>query len=177
MLGAIVQQDGVPATPGSTATSTATPASAEATPLDEAPSDDAIAEALQPFDGDLSSMQERRRIRMLVPFSCTNYFLDKGRQVGVTAEAGHALEEFVNKQHSKPATFSSTSPSFLSAGKSSSYPFVVITQVVVSELARTTWRAAPLLSSLPRLSADQPVRRFQSGSNRAKTTGEAHRPS
>jgi hypothetical protein len=70
------KQDGVPATPGSTTTSTATPASAEATPLDEAPSDDAIAEALQPFDGDLSSMQERRRIRMLVPFSCTNYFLD-----------------------------------------------------------------------------------------------------
>jgi membrane-bound lytic murein transglycosylase MltF len=92
------KQDGVPATPGSTATSAATPASAEATPLDEAPSDDAIAEALQPFHGDLSAMQERRRIRMLVPFSRTNYFLDKGRQIGVTAEAGHALEEFVNKQ-------------------------------------------------------------------------------
>jgi membrane-bound lytic murein transglycosylase MltF len=92
------KQDGVFATPRSAPTGTAAPASAEVRSLDEAPSDEAIAEALQPFHGDLSAMQERRRIRMLVPFSRTNYFLDKGRQIGVTAEAGHALEEFVNKQ-------------------------------------------------------------------------------
>src|SRR6185503_11883503 len=78
------------AMPGSAASGTAARASAEAAPLDEAPSDAAIAEALQPFHGDLSAMRDRRRIRMLVPFSRTNYFLDKGRQMGATAEAGHA---------------------------------------------------------------------------------------
>jgi len=43
-------------------------------------------------------MQANRRIRMLVTFSKTNYFLDKGRQMGITAEAGRAFEEFVNDQ-------------------------------------------------------------------------------
>jgi membrane-bound lytic murein transglycosylase MltF len=65
---------------------------------DEAPTDEAIAAALAPFHGDLQEMRKRRSIRMLVTFSRTSYFLDKGRQMGVTAEAGRALEEFVNKQ-------------------------------------------------------------------------------
>jgi hypothetical protein len=97
--GASPRPEGASATraPGSSATGRAPSASAEA-PLDAAPSDEAIAEALRPFHGDLSGMRDKRRIRMLVPFSRTNYFLDKGRQMGATAEAGHAFEAFVNKQ-------------------------------------------------------------------------------
>ena len=65
---------------------------------DQAPPDEAIAAALAPANGDIDEMQANRRIRMLVTFSKTNYFLDKGRQMGITAEAGRAFEEFVNDQ-------------------------------------------------------------------------------
>jgi membrane-bound lytic murein transglycosylase MltF len=83
--------------------SQATPAAAtdqsEAeTSADVPPPDEAIAAALAPSNGDLSEMQAKRRIRLLVAFSKTNYFLDKGRQIGVTAEVGHAFEDFVNTQ-------------------------------------------------------------------------------
>jgi len=62
------------------------------------PPDESIAAALSPANGDIDEMQAKRRIRMLVTFSKTNYFLDKGRQMGATAEVGRAFEEFVNDQ-------------------------------------------------------------------------------
>src|SRR3954469_3550758 len=62
------------------------------------PPDEAIAAALSPSTGDIDEMRAKRRIRMLVTFSRTNYFLDKGRQMGATAEAGLAFEKFVNKE-------------------------------------------------------------------------------
>jgi membrane-bound lytic murein transglycosylase MltF len=65
---------------------------------DAQPSDVAIAAALEPATGDIEEMQAKRRIRMLVTFSKTNYFLDQGKQLGATYEAGHAFEEFVNKE-------------------------------------------------------------------------------
>src|SRR5438045_1194324 len=65
---------------------------------DLAPSDETIAAALAPSSGDLEAMRARRTIRLLVTFSRTNYFLDRGRQLGATYEAGHAFEEFVNKE-------------------------------------------------------------------------------
>jgi len=63
-----------------------------------APSDESIAAALAPAGGDLEAIRARRAIRLLVTFSRTNYFLDRGRQMGATYEAGHAFEEFVNKE-------------------------------------------------------------------------------
>ena len=65
---------------------------------DAAPTDDAIADAMMPSTGDIDEMQAKRRIRMLVTFSRTNYFLDQAQQMGATYEAGHAFEEFVNKE-------------------------------------------------------------------------------
>jgi membrane-bound lytic murein transglycosylase MltF len=65
---------------------------------DMAPPDEAIAAALRPANGDIDEMQAKRRIRMLVAFSKTNYFLDKGRQMGATAEVGQAFEQFINDQ-------------------------------------------------------------------------------
>jgi membrane-bound lytic murein transglycosylase MltF len=70
----------------------------EAPEADLAPTDEMVAEALAPFDGDLDAMRARRSIRMLVTFSRTNYFLDGGRQMGATYEAGRAFEDFVNKE-------------------------------------------------------------------------------
>ena len=77
-----------------------TPAPAEDTNAadDAAPPDEAITAALAPSNGDIDEMQAKRRIRMLVTFSRTNYFLDKGRQMGATAEVGRAFEDFVNDQ-------------------------------------------------------------------------------
>ena len=69
-----------------------------ATADDEAPTDEAIAAAMAPSTGDIEEMQAKRRIRMLVTFSRSNYFLDGPKQMGATYEAGHAFEEFVNKE-------------------------------------------------------------------------------
>src|SRR3954470_12604759 len=95
--------------PGNQA-STATPAPAagapaagetpadEATADEDAPTDEVIAEALAPATGDIEEMQAKRRIRMLVTFSRSNYFLDGAKQMGATYEAGRAFEEFINKE-------------------------------------------------------------------------------
>lgn len=49
--------------------------------------------------GDLDGMRARKSIRMLVPFSKTFYFIDKGgKQFGATYEAGRAFEDWLNKQ-------------------------------------------------------------------------------
>src|SRR5262245_17805240 len=50
--------------------------------------------------GDFDGMRKRRQIRMLVPFSKTYYFIDKGgEQFGMTYELGRAFEDQVNKKY------------------------------------------------------------------------------
>ncbi|HJR21866.1 MAG TPA: transporter substrate-binding domain-containing protein [Dongiaceae bacterium] len=68
----------------------------------EAPGDPA-AERLLPTTeqwlGDLDGMRKRRQIRMLVPYSKTFFFVDKGgKQAGITHDVGHAFEEWLNKR-------------------------------------------------------------------------------
>src|SRR5690349_2950829 len=49
--------------------------------------------------GDLDGMRERRRIRMLVPYSKTFYALDRGgEQYGITYDVGRAFEDWLNKR-------------------------------------------------------------------------------
>jgi len=43
--------------------------------------------AEKPWTGDFDRMVERRMIRVLVPYSRTLYYNDKGRERGLTAEA------------------------------------------------------------------------------------------
>jgi membrane-bound lytic murein transglycosylase MltF len=79
------------------------PASTPAQPADtaggvDAPSDEAIATFIAPWRGDLDGIVSRRYLRILVTFSRTNYFLDKGEQRGATYEAGKAFETFLNKE-------------------------------------------------------------------------------
>ena len=50
----------------------------------------------QPWTGDLDGMAERRRIRILTPYSRTGYFIDRGQPRGVVAEAAAKLEEVIN---------------------------------------------------------------------------------
>jgi membrane-bound lytic murein transglycosylase MltF len=48
--------------------------------------------------GDFDEMVQHRRIRALVTYSKTFYFLDQGRQYGLSYEALKAFEKFVNKK-------------------------------------------------------------------------------
>ena len=53
----------------------------------------------KPWTGDFDGMLERRAIRVLVPYSRTLYFNDKGRERGVTADAVRELEQYINLKH------------------------------------------------------------------------------
>jgi membrane-bound lytic murein transglycosylase MltF len=62
---------------------------------------------LQPWKGDFDGMLERRVVRVLVPYSRTLYFNDKGAQRGLVADALKDFEVYLNKRHklkSRPIT-------------------------------------------------------------------------
>ncbi|XAZ25460.1 transporter substrate-binding domain-containing protein [Sinorhizobium sp. B11] len=50
---------------------------------------------------DLDAMKERRIVRVLVPYSKTIYFVDKGRQYGTAVQFGLELEKVLNKDRKK----------------------------------------------------------------------------
>ncbi len=54
---------------------------------------------LATWSGDLDGLLKRRTFRLLVPYSKTLYFIDRGRQMGVVAEFGQALEDWLNKKY------------------------------------------------------------------------------
>jgi len=49
--------------------------------------------------GDFDMMKQRRLVRILVPFSRTIYFLDKGAERGTAAEFGRQFEAWLNKKY------------------------------------------------------------------------------
>jgi membrane-bound lytic murein transglycosylase MltF len=53
------------------------------------------------FTGDFDQMLERRFIRVLVPYSRTLYFNDKGRERGVTAGLVREFERYLNKKYKR----------------------------------------------------------------------------
>jgi membrane-bound lytic murein transglycosylase MltF len=53
------------------------------------------------WTGDFAGMLQRRVIRIIVPYSKTLFFVDRGRQMGLVAEFGQAFEAWVNKRHAK----------------------------------------------------------------------------
>ena len=53
------------------------------------------------FTGDFDTMLERRRIRVLVPYSRTLYFNDKGTQRGLTADLMREFEQHLNRKFAK----------------------------------------------------------------------------
>src|SRR5882672_6497156 len=55
----------------------------------------------KPQFGDLDSMLERRVVRVLVPYSRTLYFNDRGAQRGLTADTLRDFEVFLNKKYPK----------------------------------------------------------------------------
>ena len=63
------------------------------------------------WTGDFSAMLKRRKLRLLVPYSKTLFFVDRGREMGVVAEFGRALEASINAR-SNSRRFGSTSTCF-----------------------------------------------------------------
>lgn len=56
---------------------------------------------LKPWTGDFDPMLERRVIRVLVPYSRTLYFVDKGHERGITAELMRDFERHLNSRYAK----------------------------------------------------------------------------
>ena len=56
-----------------------------------------------PRTGDFDQMAKARVIRVLVPFSKTIYFLDRGAERGTAAEFGREFERWLNKRHGTKA--------------------------------------------------------------------------
>lgn len=55
----------------------------------------------KPWTGDFDGMLERRAIRVLVPYSRTLYYSDRGRERGVTAELVREWERWINKTYAR----------------------------------------------------------------------------
>jgi membrane-bound lytic murein transglycosylase MltF len=53
------------------------------------------------FTGDFQQMMERRHIRIVVPYSRTLYFNDKGQERGLTADVMREFERHLNKKYAK----------------------------------------------------------------------------
>ncbi|MET0516998.1 MAG: transglycosylase SLT domain-containing protein [Nitrospiraceae bacterium] len=53
------------------------------------------------WTGDFDQMLERRMIRVIVPYSRTLYFNDKGRQRGITADFVRDFERYLNEKYAK----------------------------------------------------------------------------
>jgi membrane-bound lytic murein transglycosylase MltF len=53
------------------------------------------------WKGDFDGMVKRRMIRVLVPYSRSLYFNDKGRERGITADFVRDFERYLNKKHAK----------------------------------------------------------------------------
>ncbi len=53
------------------------------------------------WTGDFDAMLERRMIRVLVPYSRSLYFNDKGRERGLTADSVRGFERWINKKYAK----------------------------------------------------------------------------
>jgi membrane-bound lytic murein transglycosylase MltF len=55
----------------------------------------------KPWKGDFDRMLARRMIRVLVPYSRSLYFVDKGQERGITAEVVRDFERYLNKKYAK----------------------------------------------------------------------------
>lgn len=60
-----------------------------------------LRDSIEVHTGDFDMMLERRLIRVLVPYSRTLFFNDKGRERGISAELVREFERFLNKKYRK----------------------------------------------------------------------------
>lgn len=65
----------------------------------EAKSAQALPVQARAWTDDLDGILKRRTLRLLVPYSKTLFFVDRGKQLGVAAEFGRELETWLNTKH------------------------------------------------------------------------------
>jgi membrane-bound lytic murein transglycosylase MltF len=70
---------------------------APAAPAAKAPAVRELQVGMRPWTGDLDGMAKRRLVRVLVPYSKTFYYVEKGRPRGVSAEIIEAMEADFNR--------------------------------------------------------------------------------
>ena len=68
------------------------------TPTDDKPLRE-LKLANKPWFGDFDKLLERRMIRVLVPYSRSLYYMDRGRERGLTAELVRDFEQYVNRRY------------------------------------------------------------------------------
>lgn len=56
---------------------------------------------VKPWTGDYDGMEKRRIVRILVPYSKTIYFIDKGEELGTAVDIGRAFQKLLNKDKKK----------------------------------------------------------------------------
>lgn len=61
----------------------------------------ALPTELKAWTGDFDGMMQRRVIRVAVPYSRSLYYLDRGRERGLTADIVRKFEELLNKKYKK----------------------------------------------------------------------------
>src|SRR5215813_5522098 len=74
---------------------------AGAQPADPAAKPRQLSTQVKPWKGDFDQMLHRRLIRVLIPYSRTLYYSDKGRERGVTADLVREFERYVNRKYAK----------------------------------------------------------------------------
>jgi membrane-bound lytic murein transglycosylase MltF len=57
--------------------------------------------SIKPWTGDFERMLERRMIRVLMPYSRSLYFNDKGHERGIAADSVRDFERWINKKYVK----------------------------------------------------------------------------
>ena len=55
----------------------------------------------KPWKGDFDGMLQRRRVRMLVPYSRTLFYVEKGQKHGLSADLARDFETYLNKRYAK----------------------------------------------------------------------------
>ena len=60
-----------------------------------------LLQANKTWTGDFDRMLERHAIRFLVPYSRSLYFVDKGRERGISAELARDFERYLNRKYAK----------------------------------------------------------------------------
>lgn len=56
---------------------------------------------IKSWTGDFDAMEKRRIVRILVPYSKTIYFIDKGQELGTAVDIGRAFQKVLNKDKKK----------------------------------------------------------------------------
>jgi hypothetical protein len=103
----------------------------------------------KPWTGDFDRMPERRIVRVLVPYSRTLYFNERGHERGVAADNVRDFERWINKKYAKALGKRPVTVFIIPTTRDKLLPDVVqgIGDIAVGNLS-TLWKEIPSLFDL-----------------------------